>query len=135
MPFVSITRLRVRAPEFVEPFFVDAIAADEQARAAPGNLGVELLAEPTNAYWTKTVWVDRAAMREFMSLGRHAEIMPRLRGWCDEAHVTHWEQESQELPSWAAAHRRLVAEGRRSAVEHPTTVHESMDIPEPVVPS
>jgi len=34
MPFVSITRLRVRAEEFVEPFFTDAVAADGQARSA-----------------------------------------------------------------------------------------------------
>lgn len=135
MPFVSITRLRVRAPEFLEPFFSDAVAVDEQARAAPGNLAAEVLGEPTNAYWTKTMWVDRTAMRAFMISGRHAESMPRLRGWCDEAHVAHWEQESQELPSWAEAHRRLVSGGRRSAVEHPTAVHESMDIPAPAVRS
>ena len=135
MPFVSITRLRVRAPEFIEPFFSDAVDADEQARAAPGNLGVELFAEPTNAYWTQTLWVDRAAMRVFMTSGRHAEIMPRLRGWCDEAHVVHWEQESEELPSWTEAHHRLVSEGRRSAVEHPTAAHEAMDFPAPVAPS
>ncbi len=132
MAFVSVTRLRVRSPEFLDAFIVDAIAADEQARAAPGNLGVEVLGEVTNAYWTKSVWVDRAAMRAFMTSGHHAETMPRLRGWCDEAHVAHWEQESDELPSWAEAHRRLVTEGRRSAVEHPSPAHESMDIPEPV---
>ncbi|MEO5679093.1 MAG: antibiotic biosynthesis monooxygenase, partial [Acidimicrobiales bacterium] len=79
MPFVSITRLRVRDPEFLELFFADAIAADEQARAAAGNLGAELLAEPTNAYWTKTAWTDRAAMRAFMTSGPHAGAMPRLR--------------------------------------------------------
>jgi hypothetical protein len=131
MPFVSITRLRLRSPEFLEPFFLDTIAADEQARAAAGNLGAELLAEPTNAYWTKTLWVDRSAMRAFMTSGPHGESMPRLRGWCDEAHVVHWDQETGELPTWTEAHRRLVSEGRRSAVEHPTPAHESMQIPPP----
>lgn len=132
MPFVSITRLRVRDPQFIEPFFLDAIATDEQARSAAGNLVTELLAEPLNVYWTKTVWVDRPAMRAFMTSGAHTEAMPRLRGWCDEAHVAHWDQESEDPPSWTEAHRRLVSEGRRSAVEHPSPAHEEMDIPAPV---
>lgn len=131
MPFVSITRLHVRDPAFVEQFVNDAIAADGQARAAPGNLFVELLAEPTDIYWTKSMWVDRAAMRAFMTSGPHGESMPRLRAWCDEAHVAHWEQRSEEPPAWAEAHRRLVSEGRRSAVEHPTAAHEAMEIPPP----
>ena len=132
MAFVSITRLRLRSSEFVEPFFLDAIAADEQARAAPGNLGVEILAEPHDVFWTKSIWTDRAAMRGFMTAGAHATTMPRLRDWCDEAHLVHWEQEAEELPTWSEAHRRLVIEGRRSAVEHPTAAHLSMDLPVPV---
>lgn len=135
MPFVSITRLRVRSPEFIDAFFADAIAADEQARTADGNLGTELLGEPTNAFWTKTVWADRAAMRAFMTSDGHAKAMPHLREWCDEAHVAHWEQDSSALPSWAEAHRRLVADGRPSAVEHPTAAHHAMDLPAPMVPS
>jgi heme-degrading monooxygenase HmoA len=135
MTFVSITRLRIRDDEFVEPFFMDAVASNEQASAAPGNLGVEVLGEASNTYWTKSVWVDRAAMRAFMTSGVHARVMPRLREWCDEAHVAHWEQESDELPSWPEAHRRLVAEGRASAVEHPTPAHRSRDIPAPQLPS
>ena len=134
MPFVSVTRLRLRDPEFVPPFLADAIAADAQARTAPGNLGVDLLAEPSDVYWTKTVWIDQAAMRAFMTSGAHAETMPRLRVWCDEAHVAHWEQELEEMPSWGEAHRRLVTEGRRSAIEHPTAAHEAMDLPVPVDP-
>ena len=51
--------------------------------------------------------------------------------WCDEAHVTHWEQESDELPTWTEAHRRLISEGRRSAVDHPTPAHTAMTIPPP----
>lgn len=132
MAFVSITRLRLRLPELVEPFFADAMAADEQARAAAGNLGVEVLAEPGDVFWTKSIWTDRAAMRGFMTSGAHATTMPRLRGWCDEAHVANWEQDSQELPTWSEAHRRLLSEGRRSAVEHPTPAHKAMELPAPV---
>ena len=135
MPFVSITRLRVRAEEFVEPFFTDAVAADGQARSAQGNLGAEVLGDANDTYWTKTMWVNRAAMRVFVSAGGHRESMPRLRVWCDEAHVAHWEQAADELPSWTEAHRRLISEGRPSPVDHPTPAHESMDIPPPAVPS
>lgn len=73
MPFASVTRLRVRGPEFVPPFLADAIAGPSQ-----------------------------------------------------------WEQEVEEMPSWGEAHRCLVTEGRRSAVEHPSAAHEAMDLPAPV---
>ncbi len=135
MPFVSVTRAHLSSPLFVDAFLADVVASNAQALAARGNLGTELLGEDTHAYWTKSIWVDQTTMREFMSSGRHAEAMPRLRKWCDEAAVVHWEQDSEELPSWTEAHRRLVSEGRPSAVEQPSPVNQSVEIPSPVLPA
>jgi hypothetical protein len=53
--------------------------------------------------------------------------------WCDEAAVAHWIQPNSELPTWAEAHRRLQAEGRRSKVTYPSTEQEAYHIPPPVV--
>ena len=134
MPFVSITRLRVRSEEYLDAFSATLPSVYAQADSAPGRLALDLLAEAHDTFWTKTVWTDRAAMRAYMTSGAHGEVMPLLREWCDEAHVAHWEQESDELPSWDEAHRRLVSEGRNSAVAHPSPDHAARTLPPPIVP-
>jgi hypothetical protein len=46
-------------------------------------------------------------MKSFMLSGAHRQVMPRLLNWCNEAALVHWEQESQKMPEWDEAHRRL----------------------------
>jgi hypothetical protein len=70
-------------------------------------------------------------MRAYMTSGAHCTAMPRLIDWCDEASVAHWEQETEELPSWREVHRRMQSEGRRSKVRHPSPAHERFEIPVP----
>jgi len=72
--------------------------------------------------------VDEAAMRAFMLADPHREAMVKLLDWCDEAYLVHWAQENAQLPDWHEAHRRLVAEGRRSKVRHPSLAHEAFQI-------
>jgi hypothetical protein len=131
MPFVSITRLRVRRWRYVPQFLVQSIRAARQARPAAGNLHVSVLRDADRAFWTRTVWRDEQAMRSFMQSGVHRRIMARLADWCDEAALVHWVQNAEEPPSWAEAHRRLQQEGRRSRVSHPTEAHRRFEIREP----
>ena len=51
--------------------------------------------------------------------------------WCNEAALVHWEQGSAELPAWDEGHRRLIAEGRRSKVRHPTPAQDALNYPAP----
>lgn len=134
MPFVSITRLRLRGSAFLAPFAVAVDAAYAQVEEADGRLAHDLLADAHDTFWTRTVWTDRTAMRAYMTSGAHGTHMPDLREWCDEAHVVHWEQDSDELPNWAEAHRRLVADGRTSALAHPSPDHAARTVAAPVVP-
>ena len=69
MPFVSITRLRVRSWRYVPGFLVDALRSAWQAKTTPANLAVSLLSDRSRVYWTRTVWSDEAAMRSFMVSG------------------------------------------------------------------
>ncbi len=131
MPFVSVTRLRVRAWRYLPAFLLHALRAAWQARAAPGNLAVGLLRDADRAFWTRTLWSDEAAMRAFMLAGAHRRVMPRLLSWCDEAAVVHWTQQSGEPPAWAEAHRRLQQEGRRSRVDHPSPAQQRFAFPPP----
>ncbi len=133
MPFVSVTRLQVRAWRFLPAFLLLALRSSRQARRAAGNLETSLLTEARRAFWTVTVWTDETAMRSFMAAGAHATALRKLRHWCDEGAVVHWSQERAEAPSWREAHRRLQAEGRPSKVLHPTAAHEAYHIRPPVL--
>jgi hypothetical protein len=133
MPLVAVTRLRVRAWRYVPAFFIQALRSARQARRANGNVRTSLLAEARRTFWTLTVWSDEAAMRAFMTQEPHGRVMPHLKEWCDEAAIAQWTQEAGDLPSWADAHRRLQAEGRRSKVLHPSPAHEAFAIPPPAV--
>jgi heme-degrading monooxygenase HmoA len=132
MPFVSITRLRVRRWRYLPQFLVQSIRAARQAKRAAGNLAVSILRDADRAFWTRTVWSDEAAMRSFMQSGVHRRVMARLPEWCDEAALVHWVQDDKEPPSWAEAHRRLELEGRRSRVNHPTAAQRRFEIREPL---
>jgi heme-degrading monooxygenase HmoA len=131
MPFVSITRLRVRRWRYLPQFLVQSIRAARQAKRAAGNLAVSILRDADRAFWTRTVWSDEAAMRSFMQSGVHRRVMARLPEWCNEAALVHWVQDDKEPPSWAEAHRRLELEGRRSRVNHPTAAQRRFEIREP----
>jgi len=130
--FVSITRLRLRSWRFFPAFALAAFRADRQARRSAGNVATDLLRDRYGAYWTRTLWRDEASMRAYMLAGAHRQVMPKLLDWCDEASVVHWEQEASALPDWEEAHRRLVLQGRRSKVRHPSAAHDTLDFPAPV---
>jgi hypothetical protein len=131
MPFVSITRLRVRSWRYLPAFLIHSFRAARQAKRAAGNLEVSVLRDANLAFWTRTVWIDETAMRSFMRSGVHRRVMPRLVEWCDEASVAHWLQEVPEPPSWREAHRRLQRHGRRSRVNHPSEAQRRFEIPVP----
>ena len=116
MPFVSITRLRVRAWRYLPAFIIQAFRSARQASLAPGNLAVTLLRDANLTFWTRTVWSEEAAMRAFMGEDVHRKVMPRLLEWCDEAAVTHWNQDALESPAWDEAHQRLQHEGHQRSI-------------------
>src|SRR5215472_16933891 len=131
MPFVTVTRLRVRSRRHVPGFLIQSLRSALQAKRAAGNLAVSVLRDADRAFWTRTVWLDEAAMRSFMQSGVHRRVMVRLPEWCDEAALVHWVQDTDQPPSWAEAHRRLQREGRRSRVSHPSEAQRRFEIREP----
>ena len=126
MPFISITRLRIRSIRFLPAFAVHAVRTRNQVRAAPGFQGGALLPDRDWTFWTMTAWTDEAGMRGYMLAGAHRLAMPRLIQWCDEASIVHWTQAETDLPSWADADRRMRADGRPSKVRHPSPGHPTM---------
>jgi hypothetical protein len=131
MPFVSVTRLRIRSFLYLPQFAWHALKSARQAERSSGFLGGRLLREAKNAFWTMTAWENDTAMNAFRTHGAHGAVMPKLLAWCDEASVVHWTQETPGLPSWQEAHQRLLKEGRPSKVNHPTAAHLAYQIPPP----
>jgi hypothetical protein len=120
MPFIAVTRLRLRAFRFVPLFGWYTWRSFTQAKRAPGNLAARVRTAESLAFWTMTAWQDEAAMNSYRITPPHLRAMPKLLEWCDEAAVVHWQQESAELPDWKTAERRMSESGRLSKVNHPS---------------
>ena len=131
MPFVSITRLRLRSVYVLPSFARLFLRTRRQIRTARGFQGGSILADRSWVFWTMTAWDDQEAMRDYMTSGAHRTAMPRLLDWCDEAAVVHWVHPEEALPSWPEAHRRMRESGRASKVRHPSPRHATLDYPEP----
>jgi len=126
MPFVSITRLRLRSLRFLPGFLFLTVRARTQVRHARGFQGGALLPDRRWTFWTMTVWDSQESMRAYILNGAHKAAMPKLLNWCDEASVVHWDQSDAGLPSWQEADRRMRQNGRISKVRHPSSDHAAM---------
>ena len=126
MVFVSLTRLRVRSIRFLPMFALDALRTQRQVQRAPGFKVGALLPDRRWTFWTMTAWDSQESMRRYMTTGAHKTAMPKLLHWCDEASVAHWEQESEALPGWEEADRRMRESGRVSKVRFPSPQHAEL---------
>jgi hypothetical protein len=120
MPLVAVTRLHIRSLRFFLPFAWRTWRSFRQAQRAAGGLGVKLRIAQGGAFWTTTAWQDESAMNAYRITRPHRDAMPKLLGWCDEAALVHWHEESADLPDWETAERRMAESGRLSKVNHPS---------------
>jgi len=132
MPLASITRLRVRSIRYLPEFLVRALASIRQARRSSGCLSADVRREVKLIFWTRTLWQDEQAMRAFMTSGAHRAVMPKILNWCDEASVTHWEQDGDYPPDWPTAEARMRTEGRTSRVRSPSPAHRRGETVPPI---
>ncbi len=88
-----------------------ALAVRRAVLAAPGALGVSLVARPLRReYFTLSAWTDRAALDAFVGNPRHREAMRRLGPAMAEARLVFWQPPANAgAPTWAQAHERLAA--------------------------
>ncbi len=133
MPFISVTRLRIRSIRFMPAFVLLTLRSRSQVRQANGFRTGSLLADRKWTFWTMTAWDSQESMRRYISAGAHHIAMPRLLEWCDEASLVHWTQLEEALPSWVEADRRMRAAGRPSKVRNPSAEHARLGYPTPRV--
>ena len=131
MPFISITRLRIRSVRFLPGFALHAMRSMRQVKTAIGFREGALLPDRSWTFWTMTAWDSPESMRLYMTSGDHKLAMPRLLDWCDEASVVHWERAEEDLPSWTEADQRMRAQGRASKIRNPSPQHASLHYREP----
>ena len=80
MPFVSITRLRVRRWRYVPQFLIQSIREARQAKRSAGSISVSVLRDIDRAFWTRTVW-RRSRVSHPSEAQRRFEIRePRTSG-------------------------------------------------------
>ncbi len=136
MPFLSVTRLRVRRRRFLLPFFWYNERAVRQIRQAAGFRTGTLFIDAKRTFWTITAWDSREAMLAYRNADAHRAALPKLQHWCDEGSIAHWDEPAERpLPTPPEAHQRMVADGRLSKVRHPSDDHRNGTIPPPRWPS
>ena len=126
MPFVSVTRLRLRSIRYLPGFAIDALRTRSQVAASTGFVSGSLLPDRRLTFWTLTMWDKAESMRAYITSGSHRVAMPKLMHWCDEASIVHWDQPDAAMPDWAEADMRMRRDGRPSKVRHPTPEHLAM---------
>jgi hypothetical protein len=131
MIFISVTRLRVRSLRYLLQFIWYVLLTSRQVQRTPGFLGGKLIIDAKKTFWTMTAWQNEAVMHGYRDEGTHRRVMPKLRTWCDEAWLVHWNQESPDLPDLLEAYQRMAAEGRPSKVSHPSPAQVARQIAEP----
>jgi Domain of unknown function (DUF3291) len=133
MPFVSITRLRIRSVRFLPSFAIHTYRSLTQVKKSPGFKGGSLLVDRSWTFWTMTVWDSQDSMRRFMTSGSHRVVMPHLLDWCDEASVVHWDQPGEGPPTWNEADKQMRESGRASKVKFPSARHADLSYRTPRV--
>ena len=131
MGVASVTRLKLRSWLTLPQFLLMALRSNAQAACTPGFRAGQLLVDRGNTFWTLTTWDDDEAVKRFMFAGAHAQVMPKLMTWCDEASLARWPHDDQTLPSWDVAHAKLHEVGRASRVKFPSPRHKDLAFPPP----
>ena len=120
MPFVSVTRLRVKSIFYLLSFMKANEASVKALKEAGGLLKASELMDKKLTFWTITLWDSPESMKKFRGSEAHRYAMQQLPTWCNEGSYHHWEQESDVFPDWQTISERLFTEGRLTKVRNPS---------------
>lgn len=120
MPFVSVTRLRVKSMLYLIQFMRANEASVKALKSSAGLIKGKELIDKHLTFWTVTLWENEASMKEFRGSSSHRNAMQHLPLWCNEASYHHWIQEENEYPDWNTIAEKLFTEGRLSKVRNPS---------------
>jgi hypothetical protein len=72
MAIAAVTRLRLRKLHLLPLFMLGAYRSRRQALASDGCFAADMRMLGARVFWTRTLWRDVAAMRDFMRTARIA---------------------------------------------------------------
>ena len=130
MPFVSVTRLRVKSFIYLIPFMRANEASVKELKKSQGLLMGKELIDKNFTFWTLTIWENEESMKGFRNSASHREAMKNLPNWCDEASYLHWIQNESDLPNWNVVAEKLFKEGKLSKVRNPSKAQIVNKFPE-----
>jgi hypothetical protein len=115
------------------PFFWYTYQSGKQLTTKSTFIKGKTLLDQKLTFWTMTLWNSDVDMKAYRNTDSHKKAMPKLQHWCDEASIVHWQQQTDEFPTWVEAHQRMEVEGRLSKVRNPSADHLAFKIPAPRV--
>ncbi len=129
MPFISVTRLRVKSLFFLFSFIRANEASVKELESSSGLLMGKELIDKKLTFWTITLWEDEDSMKKFRGSLSHRNAMQHLPKWCNEASYHHWFQEESECPNWTTISDKLYSEGKLSKVRNPSNAQITNQFP------
>jgi len=129
MPFISVTRLRVKSLFFLFSFIRANEASVKELKSSSGLLMGKELIDKILTFWTITLWEDEDSMKKFRGSLSHRNAMQHLPKWCNEASYHHWFQEESECPNWTTISDKLYSEGKLSKVRNPSNAQITNQFP------
>ncbi len=105
--YISITGLRLKKPWSFFRFWWLAIRAMMQAQKSPGLISAEAK-KISGIHHTRTVWISKEAMRDYMTSGSHLQAM---RDFSKVATGSTFGYFSSTVPSWAEVHKTWLEKG------------------------
>lgn len=106
--YVSITGLQVRRVWHIPSFWSHAMKSMVQARSAAGNISAD--ARTINGvHHTLSVWIDKPAMRAYLTAGPHLEAMRLFPSIATGKVVGYF---APRAPDWSEVHAIWLEQGR-----------------------
>ncbi len=129
MPFVSVTRLRVKSIRYLFSFMKANEASVKALKISDGLLKGSELVDKKLTFWTITLWDSPDSMKKFRNSEAHRYAMQQLPYWCSEGSYHHWEQDADEFPDWQTVSARLFNEGKLTKVRNPSAAQITNQFP------
>lgn len=128
-----MTRLKLKSPAYLVPFWIQNEQIVRQIKISPGFLKGKQLATPNLSMWTATLWDSSENVRAFYLSGSHKEAMRNISIWSSEAVTGHQEVDFAEIPPWEDIRLELLKVGNFTNIKDASSDHYGKMISKPRV--